>query len=290
MKVYPLYTDLVSKYIFGTQENVRFLEDLLESVLEIQSGSLKGIKVLNSVKITKDTVYDKGFEMDIIAKTLDEEIINVEFYSKYTEESEIKSLMYISKTFANQLNYGDSYRLAKKVAQINFVKGSFLHNSEDVVNKYIILNEKNPKDKILPNLFQIYIIDMDKKGGIMYNISERLRDWLEFIKAETIEDMEKAVKGKPILEEALIEMKKFSKNKWLYGFFNRDTLIKSQHESELIETEKKSFEKGISQGLNNRNIEIAKKLLQMGLSISDISEATSLSEEEILKLQENKEA
>lgn len=41
--VYPLYTDIVSKYIFGTQENVRFLEDLLESVLEIQTGSLKGM-------------------------------------------------------------------------------------------------------------------------------------------------------------------------------------------------------------------------------------------------------
>lgn len=284
--VYPLYTDIVSKYIFGTQENVRFLEDLLESVLEVPAGSLKGLKVLNSVKITKDIVHNKDFEMDILAQTLDGEIINVEFYSKYGKDAEIKNLMYISKTFANQLNKGDSYRLAKKVSQINFVKNITLHNYVEVVNKYIIINEKYPKDSILPDLFQIYIIDMDKKDKNLYNISERLRDWLELIKAESIEDMEKAVMGKPILEEALIEMKKFSKNKWMYGCFNRDRLIKSEHESELIEAEQKSFEKG----LNNRNIEIAKKMLQMGLSISDISEATDLSKEEILKLQENKEA
>lgn len=228
--------------------------------------------------------------MDILAQTLDGEIINVEFYSKYGKDAEIKNLMYISKTFANQLNKGDSYRLAKKVSQINFVKNITLHNYVEVVNKYIIINEKYPKDRILPDLFQIYIIDMDKKDKKMYNISERLRDWLELIQAESIEDMEKAVMGKPILEEALIDMKKFSKNKWMYGIFTRDRLMKSEHESELIETEKQSFEKGVSQGLNNRNIEIAKKMLQMGLSISDISEATDLSEEEILKLQENKEA
>ncbi len=41
---------------------------------------------------------------------------------------------------------------------------------------------------------------------------------------------------------------------------------------------------GIEEGIEIRNIEIAKNLLQLGLFLSDIAKATGLSEEEIEKL------
>ena len=42
---------------------------------------------------------------------------------------------------------------------------------------------------------------------------------------------------------------------------------------------------GISQGINQRNIEIAKKLLNMNMPLEDISKVTGLSKNEINKLE-----
>ena len=42
--------------------------------------------------------------------------------------------------------------------------------------------------------------------------------------------------------------------------------------------------KGLAEGREEKSLEIAKKMLEMGLSVEQITEATGLSEEEIIKL------
>ena len=42
--------------------------------------------------------------------------------------------------------------------------------------------------------------------------------------------------------------------------------------------------KGLAEGREEKSLEIAKKMLEMGLSVEQITEATCLSEEEVLKL------
>ena len=43
-------------------------------------------------------------------------------------------------------------------------------------------------------------------------------------------------------------------------------------------------EEGLAEGKTEERLEIAKKMLEMGLSVEQITEATGLSEEEVLKL------
>ena len=43
-------------------------------------------------------------------------------------------------------------------------------------------------------------------------------------------------------------------------------------------------EEGLAEGEAKKSLEIAKKMLEMGLSVEQITEATGLSEEEIIKL------
>ncbi len=43
-------------------------------------------------------------------------------------------------------------------------------------------------------------------------------------------------------------------------------------------------EEGLAEGEAKKSLEIAKKMLEMGLSVEQITEATGLSEEEVLKL------
>ena len=43
-------------------------------------------------------------------------------------------------------------------------------------------------------------------------------------------------------------------------------------------------EKGLAEGKTEERLELAKKMLEMGLSVVQITEATGLSEEDVLKL------
>ena len=51
---------------------------------------------------------------------------------------------------------------------------------------------------------------------------------------------------------------------------------------------KKGMERGIEQGENKKQIEIAKKMLNKNMKIEDICEITGLTEEEIIKLKNEK--
>ena len=55
-------------------------------------------------------------------------------------------------------------------------------------------------------------------------------------------------------------------------------------EQGLKEGREKGLKQGIEQGFEKGKVEIAKKLIKMGLSIEDIAKATDLTKEEILKL------
>ena len=55
-------------------------------------------------------------------------------------------------------------------------------------------------------------------------------------------------------------------------------------EKGLAEGRKEGREEGLAEGKTEERLEIAKKMLGMGLSVEQITEATGLSEEEVLKL------
>ena len=52
----------------------------------------------------------------------------------------------------------------------------------------------------------------------------------------------------------------------------------------LAEGREEGREEGLAEGEAKKPLEIAKKMLEMGLSVEQITEATGLSEEEVLKL------
>ena len=64
---------------------------------------------------------------------------------------------------------------------------------------------------------------------------------------------------------------------------NEDELIRNTLYEKAIQ---KGISKGISQGIEKNKIEVAKNLLKMKMNLNDISKATGLSKDEIIKLKE----
>ena len=56
-----LYSDVLFKIMFGTERNKMFAQDFLESYLNLEQGSLKGLKILNSFSLDKETIMPNRY-------------------------------------------------------------------------------------------------------------------------------------------------------------------------------------------------------------------------------------
>lgn len=81
-------------------------------------------------------------------------------------------------------------------------------------------------------------------------------------------------------------------NEWIDNYVNDDVtkeaLAKWNKEIEENKNVKIAREQGIEQGIEQRNLEIAKSMLESNVPIKDISKYTGLSIEKIELLKENK--
>ena len=144
----------------------------------------------------------------------------------------------------------------------------------------------NPKI-ILTDALEIYIIELSKGEELLKNMNKNeqtqnsLNTWLKFMNnPEAVVDMEnkEVKKAKEVLEE-------ISKDEdERYKAELRQKYIMDQKAIEAAGYDK-GLEAGIEQGAKKEKLEITKNLLNMGLSIEQIIEATSLSKEEIDLLQ-----
>lgn len=271
-KVYPLHGDLTFKHIFGYQKNVAFTEFLLETIFYYYYyGIFKNIKIKNSVKLDQNTVNDKKFETDVLVELPTRELINLKMYTKYDRNASIKSVMYVTSIFSSQLKVAEDYNLTKQVIQINFVKDNKYKNDK-MMKKYTLMEQNSLVDKIIPELFQIIVINVASEEKILYN--KRKKDFyllMKLINAETLEEMEEIVKGNEIMEQILEEMKKFSEEEYVQNYHAQEVLIKSQHNSEMKESKE----------------EVVKNLLKTSLTIEEIAKATNMSLEEVTKLKDS---
>ena len=108
----------MSKYILGSQERIEYVIDFLTSLLSLDSVEFRGAKVLNSVKLTKERIKEKGLESDILVKTKDKIIYNLEIQNVDNKNSRVKNTMYVMRVFGGKLKKGENYDKTKPVFQV----------------------------------------------------------------------------------------------------------------------------------------------------------------------------
>lgn len=175
-----------AKNIFGTTHNSRFTIDLLESFFDLDRGSLKGLKITNSVKLLENIIAGKEIEMDIMVKLPDKTKINLEFYSSYSLPKEIKSSMYITKEYSGQLAKGEDYNLIKKVEQINFINRDTLRKDDKAIKTFCLIDKENLSNKMLEEYLELTIVNVASVKQKVYNKGNKNFElWRQFIGAKT---------------------------------------------------------------------------------------------------------
>ena len=158
----------------------------------------------------------------------------------------------------------------------HFVEKSALDLEDEIITNFYLTSERNLKVKILKEKLCVKIVQIDKARELGYTNNE-LERWLKFIAAQNSDERAEVAKG----DELLVEL-----NKWIQEYVADDKMQEELNKWDLEIAEGKGYEQGLEQGIEQNKKEIAKKLIEMNLSIEDIVKATDLNKEEIIHLKE----
>ena len=280
-------SDIMFKAYFSRKENEGFLKDLLESIL---GKEIKIKRVMHDVKLDQLAREQKYGILDLEVELEHGEIINVEMQLKNNRNIDERTVFYASKKVVEQMEPGMKYEELKKVIVIAILDYTLLNVPEYVTETVRVSAEH--RDYEVNNIIKYYYVELEKFRNQNPDMSKPINQWLAFL------DMERG----ELLEMAKKENKKISKAIENYEVLTGDEEVKRlaeiklmgdlEEQSALATARARGTEIGLEQGEKigreqgekRKQIEIAKKLLDLHISLDKISTATGLSKEELENL------
>lgn len=276
-----LRNDYAFKRVLGCEKNKTALQDFLECVLSIPSGSITGLTLLNK-ELHKDIASGKTGILDIKVKLKDGTLIDIEIQNVWLPGFTSRILFYWSKIFTQDFTAGDVYpKLPKCVIIVLTGKGFTL--SDNIHSAYHIYEDDT--NRLMTDVFEIHVLNLEraKALSLCHHASTneaRLIRWLKFIETDSKEERTMLAEKSPVLKilnETIDVMALSPKERALY---ESRMMLKSDIATGLYE----SFAQGKAEGAYNKALETAAALKAMGLAKSKIAKATGLSLAEIEKL------
>ena len=287
--------DFIFKRIFGQDENKEILISFLNAVLELEPGSnkmLDNLKIIVGVNLKKDGLDDKLGILDIMAKTIDGEQINIEIQLINQYNMDKRTLFYWSKLYTDQLKQGQAFNVIKKTITINILNFDYI-DIESYYSVFHLWEDKN-KDCQLTDMLEIRFIELPKFRRAKADLSRQLDRWLLFIdSSEGESDMVKNAdpiirKAEEILEllGSSDEVKRYydAREKAIHDEITRTLGAREEGmEIGLAKGLAKGLEKGLEKGKEIEKIAIARNLIDI-LDDDVIASKIGLSIDEVKKL------
>lgn len=266
--------DFVFKKIFGQSKNSDLLKDLLQSILtEIQ---INEVRVNKEVSLERKMITDKLGILDVVATLNNNTKVNIEMQVKDYYNTIARSLFYGTGIFHESLESGDDYiniprSISIWITDYNVFNEGPFHERARLKRDYenIILTEK----------LEIHYIQLPKFKDKCKRISNKLEEWLTFIQNENLEEI-RMIDNKYVkkAEEELEYLTGDEETKRLA--YLREKAIRDEAAGL-----KSARRKGIAEGKEETQKEVAKKMLAEHIDIDIIVKVTGLTKEEINKLQ-----
>jgi len=282
--VFRLCNDSVFKEIFSRVPNA--LAALISECLNIDYFVLENNIQIERNELNKNNVRNKSTTCDFIVKIEDNFKINIEINSSKNKGLEERNFLFVSRLYSNMIPKGTEYKelFKYKVAQININR---FRNINGKVMSRIMLTDLDTNIPVMSSLI-LYNFDIAKCYNLYYNedesnidINNKLIRWGALLCTDKISDIASII-GDDLMamedKEKFIEVAEELNEK--YVNFTKEQL--EQHEEFKLAGERMA---GIEQGVEQTQKEIVKNMFNKNLDIKLISEITGLTEEEIMKIQ-----
>ena len=287
-KKLTLKNDVIFQAFFSRKGNEKYLIDFLNALLKI---NIIKIDIREEVNLEKLSKSEKGGRLDLLATLNDDTIVNIEMQMENSGNILQRNEVYQSKIMSRESRAGVEYEDTKQIISV-FILNYNLFGFEEYMQKTVTVLEEH-RDYCIDKSIQTYYIQLPKFRKINPDMNNKLNQWLVFIDGEDWGKIKMAEKNNKILKEAEKEVNYLTGDaetrrlaelgeKWDFDWNWSMGYAKKEGREEGRKEGKKEGKKEMLK----KQKETAKKLLKMGLSIEQISEATELSKVEINKLKE----
>lgn len=277
--------DFLFKKLFGESKNADLLKDLLQAILT--DIKIKKVQINKDVSLERKLISEKLGILDIVATLNDSTRVNIEMQVKDYYNTIDRSVFYGTGIYHENLNSGQDYLEMPKSISIwitdfdVFAEGPF-HERARLKRDY--------ENIVLTDKLEIHYIQLTKFKEKCKRISNKLEQWLTFIKNENVEEIR-------MIDNKLVQ-KAEDEFEYLTGDAETRRLaelrekairdeaagLKSARRKGIEEGIQQGIQQGIEKGIEKEKIATAKKMLAKNISIDIIMEVTELTKEEIEKL------
>ena len=274
--------DYAFKKLFGTEENKDIMIEFLSLVTLLSKDDFDDVRIENSEQIPR-FYNDKTGRLDIKIRLHDGRKIDVEMQNTYFDYYPKRSIFYCSKLIHEHFMSGFQYAQLKKCIAINVLNSSF-KLSEKIHSIYQI--RETEEQTLLDELLEIHFLDLTK---LQKDNLTSLEKWLMFIKTDSKEERSMLAQGNPVMAKANKVMDIFYLDEQERKRYEAAWEYESDRLSMINESERKGLERGRAEGeargkaegSRQAKLETAKNLLQFGLSVQKIAQATGLIKEDV---------
>ena len=218
MKRLKVKNDFIFQKLFGEVKNKDILISFLNAVLELgESEKLSDIEVIDGTELKRDSLNDKLGILDIRARTVRGEQINIEVQLVNQYNMDKRTLFYWSKLFTEQLKEGQPYDELQKTIAINILDFNFI--KVEKFSSIFHLWEDTNKDCKLTDVLEIRFLELPKFRKKQPDLSKPLERWMIFIEDSPEEVLEMAKKAEPAIaraEEILTKLGSFDEIRRYY--------------------------------------------------------------------------
>ena len=266
---YTFKTDTLFKMLFVKHKDL--LRNLVAALLGIPLGSIEQFTVRNP-EMPPEVLGDKFCRLDI-NMVVNGQRVDLEIQVANEGDYPERVMLYWAREFSTALPAGQSYSMLPRTIIISIIDFDLFDCTE---YHSFFQPLETTRHTLLSDKMGFHFFELRKLPD---EVSEKdaLLLWLSLFKAETEEDLER-IKGMgvPTMEQAVNAYYTITASP---EFREVERLReKARHD------EAQALHHAKQEGISERNIEIARNALQMGMPVTDISKLTGLTRAEIENL------
>ena len=188
--------DIIFKKIFT--DNKDMLHSFVADMLDVPQESISDI-ILTNPEIPPESPEGKFSRLDLNMK-VGNRLVNVEIQLKNDTDYRDRTLFYWAKLYSSELKSGEDYSELKQTITINII--NFNMFSGDDYHTEVAAMIKGT-DEVFSDKFSIHFFEL-KKVGKNPDPENRRKLWLQFINADSEEDLEMISQTNvPIMQKAV---------------------------------------------------------------------------------------
>ena len=283
----PIVSDSMFKTMINNESRMEYICYLISALFDEDYNEVLNNTTFIKTELDKVKKEESKKTVDLLCK-IKGKIINVEVNNNTSKSLLERNLAYMFSLYHGDMKEGSKYRF-NSIIQININNFRFSGKKDVLEECYITNIRKLPKNindfDIYSNkirIINIYLPNINKKEYNKLKLYEKLLLIFNENDEGLLNDLSE---GDEIMEKYVKESKEASEKDEVIGMYNEEI-----HKEKLRLAEIDEFrELGHEEGIREKAIETAKKMLQKGYNITDISECTDLSIEKVEKLKKEVE-